>query len=324
MSSIDATSAASAVDEIAERHGIDPAGLWQAIADALLAAYQRLPDAHEDVDVRIHPDDFAISVVSFDDPNAGVDGVDVTPDGFGRIAARVFRDAVADHVAAAVRARALGVLAGREGTVVIGTVTHVNDRRAVVDVDGVAGVLPIEEQLPGEQLRRNQKVAALLVALRPSGDDVMLLSRTRTEFVTQLLFESVPELATGQVELLRVVRNPGRRAKVLVAAGEGTTADPAGLVIGPGGAKIRNVTRDLGDERLDVVPWYEDSHDLIAAALGVTSSDVTVLVEATEDTRGDAEVRVPATALARVVGTRGTNVHLAERLTGFHIDVAAR
>jgi N utilization substance protein A len=313
--------AAAAVDEIAARHDIDPAGLWQAVADALLAAYFKLPDSRDDVEVRIDPETFAISVL---DVSADPAGVDVTPDGFGRIAARVFRDAVDDHVAAAVRQRAVGLLAGREGTVVDGVVTHVNDRRAVVEVEGIAGVLPVEEQIPGEALRRGQRVAALLVALRPSGDDVMLLSRSRNEFIARLMVDAVPEVADGRVEVLRVVRNPGRRAKVLVAAAPGVHADPAALVIGPGGSKIRNVTRDLGDERLDVVPWYDEPEVLVAAALGVEPGDVRVLALPTDDQRGEAEVRVPTQALARVVGSRGTNVHLAERLTGFHVDLAAR
>jgi transcription termination/antitermination protein NusA len=313
--------AAAAVDEIAASHHIDPMGLWQAVADALHDAYRRLPGAHHDVDVRINTEDFAIAVVSFD---GNPDGVDVTPADFGRVAAATFKEAIERHVAETVRARAVERLTGQEGTVVEGVVRHVTERRAVIDVDGVEGVLPVDEFIPGERLRTGSTVAALLVALRDRGDDVMRLSRSRTEFVRRLVVERIPEVADGQVELVRVARIPGKRSKILVAAAEGLRGDPAGVVIGPGGSKIRNVTRELADERVDVVAWDGDMTTAVAAALGVETTDVEVHDPVDGDDRWKAVVRVPGHLLARAVGAGGVNVTLAERLLGVRIDLGPR
>lgn len=324
MSHIDANTAADAIDEIAARHNIDPDGLWQAVADAMLAAYRRLPGAYSDVDLVIDVENFGISVLSFEnDPN----GVDVTPGDFGRIAASVFKRAVDDHVATTVRQLATARLADKEGTVVTGTVQNVDTKGLLVNVDGLEGVLPADELLSGDSFRRGDAVTALLVHLRPSGEVPMLLSRTRNAFLRQLLTERIPDIAAGRVAIVNIARSPGRRSKVLVSGTDGLRSDPAGLVIGPRGTKIHNVTCELSSERVDIVSWRDDPAQLIAEAVATPGVSVSVEIVAEpgeQGHKGVANIYLDARDQGRVLGSGGVNIVLAERLTGYRLRLVAQ
>lgn len=308
--------AIAAIEDLAAKRGLDEGELWQAVADALLAAYRRTPGAHDDAEVRIDLESGTISVIGFD--RARLDGEDVTPEGFGRVAASVFRQVVAQRVDDAVRQRALARFAGREGTVVDARVKHVDARRAVVDVEGVEGVLPAAEQLPGDRLRPGGWVEAMIVALRDSGADALVLSRTHPDFVRALVAREVPQVADGSVEIVALAREPGRRTKLAVRShGAG---DPVAAVIGAGGSRIRSVQHTLGAERVDVFAWDDDPAVLVKSALGVPDAQVVSFEPPGGDSgHGTVTVRVPAGQTARAVGAGGSNVRVAGRVVGWKI-----
>jgi transcription termination/antitermination protein NusA len=303
--------ATEAIRALAASRGLNEDELWQAVADALRAAYLRLPGAAHDVDVAIDTGTFTIQVLSYDsDP----DGVDVTPDGFGRIAAATFKSALDAAVADATRRRALTRFAGREGTLVEGTVKHVTDRRAVIEVDGVDAVLYRSAMLPGDRLRRGAQVLALLVALRESGDDALTLSRTDDRFLWALVAQH-PDVAGGSTEVVAVVREPGRRAKVVLGASR--FRDPVASFIGGGGNKIRPLQEALGTERLDVTVYDEDAVRYACDLLGVDVRTTLVEVDGSS-----LLVRTDDPAVARRLrGPVGANVRLAEQLSGLTITV---
>lgn len=310
--------AAQAIEDLAASRNLSVDALWQAVADALLAAYNRLPGAQPDSDVSIDTDGFTISVISY---AADPAGVDVTPEDFGRIAAAVFKQAVREFIDAQVRALQLHRFEGREDTVVYGRVVHVSARRALLEIEGVEGVLPASEQIPNERLREGDRIYVLILALRESGDDVLVLSRSHPRFVTRMLEEHISEIADGRVQIVDVAREAGRRSKVAVALAHDGPSDPAGIVIGPRGSKINMVTPELGPERLDIISWDPDLATFVANALGVDRSCVTAVTPGTQGGRDVVSVVVPADQAGRAVGTAGVNVRLAERLCGVRIDL---
>lgn len=306
---LDRAATDAAVTEMARRHGVSEGELWQTIVDSLEAAYLRLPDAHRDVDVEIDLGAMRISVISYDTGSA----VDVTPQNFGRIAAGVFRGAVAGRLDAMLRARAAN-FAGREHTIVDGRVKHVTDRRAIVEVEGVEGVLPRGEMLPGERYAIGDPVTAAVLRVRDDGDDVLVLSRSDDAFVAALLAAHVPGIADGTIEVAALAREPGRRTKVVVRSN--VLRDPVGATVGQQGAHISRVSAQLGRERIDVIGDLGDDREFVAALLGVPAGLVTIA-------DGGATVDVSDAEKRRVIGFAGANVRLAQQLSGMQIRVGA-
>lgn len=306
MNEIDPRTIVSAVGHLAAERGVPIDDLWQGIADALHEAYLRLPDAFDDVALEIDIDSFTLAVKR-------VDGTDVTPEGFGRVGAGVFKREIAATVQRVQRRQALTVFTGRELTMVSGVVTHCTPRRAVIRVGNLEAVLPRSEQIPGEMLRRDQEIEAVLVELRHDGPDAMLLSRMHPQFLPQLLMQLVPAVASGAVTVEALARIPGQRTKVAISSPLGAR-EALRYVVGQGGVVIRGVQRALGPERVELVPFDSDPWTFVAAAVGVEMSCLTA--------DGDVfVVRVPADQVAKVVGTQGSNVKAAVQLTGFDIRI---
>jgi transcription termination/antitermination protein NusA len=302
--------AAEAVRALASHRGISEDELWQAVADGLRTAYEALPNAHEGAVVSIDTENFEISV--------HVGTQDVTPEGFGRIAASVFRSSLDRAVSDSVRRTALARFRGYEGQLVEGTVRHVTDRRAVLEVEGVSGVLPRSAQIPGERLTRGDRVKAVIMELRDSGDDAILFSRTAPEFLTALIADLHSEVAAGRIELVAVAREPGRRSKVAVYS-DGYK-EPVAAFIGTGGSRIRPLQDELGPERLDVVAYSEDLQLFAASTLELPLAAISV-VETEDGTL--VEAHCDRSLIGRVMGQAGSNIRLAEQLLGYPVKIVA-
>jgi N utilization substance protein A len=305
-------SPADAVRALASTRGIDEAELWQAVADAMRVAYGKMPGAASDVDLVIDVETFSVQVISYD---SSPDGEDVTPDGFGRIGAAVFRSALDEAVRASLRNKALARFVGREGEIVHGVVTHVTERRAVVSVEGIEGVLYRSQMLPGERLNRGDNITAILSSLRESSEDAFTLSRTDDRLLAALV-AGHPDVLDGSTEVVALAREAGRRAKVVV--GESRWRDPVAAFIGAGGDKIRRIQEAMHPERVDVVAYDSDPTRYALALLGVTEQKG-ILVE------GDGDRLTVKTAnretARRLLGPAAANVRLAEKLSGLRVNV---
>jgi len=186
-----------------------------------------------------------------------------------------------------------------------------------VDLGKTQGILPPSEQIPGEEYQSNQRIKVLVKEVQEgSRGPEILLSRTDPEFVKELFALEVPEVPTGVVKIERIAREAGQRTKIAVSSSE-ERVDPVGSCVGQKGVRVQSVTRELGEEKVDIVPFSHDQVTFIASAL----SPAKVLNVKLREKSRTAEVEVPEDQLSLAIGKEGQNVRLAAKLTGWRIDI---
>lgn len=237
--------------------------------------------------------------------------------GFGRIAAQTAKQVILQRIREAEREAVFDEFKDKEGELVSGLVQRVEGRNVYIDIGRSAGMLPPEDQIPGEHYRIGERIKVLvaLVEKNPRGPGVFL-SRTHPRLLKKLFELEVPEIATGAVEIKAVAREPGSRSKVAAVSHE-AGVDPVGSLVGQKGVRVSTVIQELGGEKIDIISWSDDPRELIAHALApakVTGVEI-------NENRHDARVTVPEDQLSLAIGKRGQNVRLAAKLTGWKIDV---
>jgi N utilization substance protein A len=186
-----------------------------------------------------------------------------------------------------------------------------------VDAAGVPGLLPPEEQIPGERLEPRQHLkVVVLEGRRRVHDAVVVVSRSHPLLVQRLMEQEVPELQAGHVVIRGIAREPGKRTKVAVDAPLGDL-DPQGACIGPRGVRQRAVTSELGEEQVQIVAWSADPATYVANTL----IPATVQAVELDETTRTAHVTVPSDQLSLAIGRAGENARLAARLSGWRIDI---
>lgn len=236
---------------------------------------------------------------------------------YGRIAAQTAKQVIIQRIREAEREAVFDEYKDKEGELVSGLVQRVEGNSVFVDIGRTVGVLPPEEQIPGEHYRIGQRVKVLLTLVEKNqrGPGVFL-SRTHPRLLRKLFEIEVPEIASGAVEIKSVAREPGSRSKVAVVSHE-NGVDPVGSLVGQKGVRVSTVIQELGGEKIDVIAWVEDPVKFIANALSPAKVlDVIVYGE-----RKDAQAIVPEDQLSLAIGKAGQNVRLAAKLTGWRIDV---
>jgi N utilization substance protein A len=245
---------------------------------------------------------------------------EVTPKDFGRIAAQTAKQVIVQRIREAERDTVYNKYSRKLNDLVTGTVQRFEQRNMYVKLEGSdEAVLPLEEQVPGENFRINDFVRAYVLDVRKSqkGPQVVL-SRAAEGLVQRLLELEVPEIADGVVEIMAIAREPGSRSKVGVRALR-PEVDPIGACLGPKSSRIANVSDNLRGEKIDVIRWDEDLTTFIMNALAPAK---VISVELFEDD-GVALVVVPDYQLSLAIGRDGQNVRLAARLTGWRLDIAS-
>ena len=237
--------------------------------------------------------------------------------GYGRIAAQTAKQVILQRIREAEREAVFNEYKDKEGEFISGLVQRVEGRNVYVDIGRSAGMLPPEEQIPGEHYRIAERIKVLitLVEKNPRGPGVFL-SRTHPRLLKKLFELEVPEIASGAVEIKAVAREPGSRSKVAAVSHE-QGVDPVGSLVGQKGVRVSTVIQELGGEKIDIIAWSDDPKELIAHAL----SPAKVINVETNEHRHDARVTVPEDQLSLAIGKRGQNVRLAAKLTGWKIDV---
>lgn len=309
----------AAVPALAQQMGVPVTTVTEQLVGALTDAYARtygaVPGAVATLDVTAGQ----LCVV---DP----DGHDITPADFGRTAATAARQALQMWMRDVERIRKVGVWAGREQTLVTGTIRAHAARNArgevLLDVGtGVEAVMPSGEQIPGESYAHGQTLTVIIVAVNATdrGGVRITISRRQPTLVAALLAQVSPELADGRVQIVGIARDPGSRVKVAVRSTvPGLNA--RGALIGEGAARISRVAAELRGEKIDVITAVEDQAAYVAAAL--TPATVTS-ARVVDPVRHQVEVTVPAAQLGLAAGKDGTNTRLAQRLTGTRIEIKA-
>jgi N utilization substance protein A len=243
--------------------------------------------------------------------------VEVTDDFKGRIGAQTAKQVIFQKLRDAEREMTYEEFAGREGDVVTGIVQQQERRYTLLDLGKVEALLPQGEQVPSEPLRHGERLKAFITEVRrgTKGPQIVV-SRTHPGLLRSLFALEVPEIDEGIVEIMAVAREPGHRSKIAVASNE-PAVDPVGACVGPKGSRVRMVVNELRGEKIDVVPWSDESATFVANALQPAKvREVTVNPETQT-----ALVIVPDYQLSLAIGREGQNARLAARLTGWRIDI---
>jgi transcription termination/antitermination protein NusA len=236
---------------------------------------------------------------------------------FGRIAAQTAKQVVIQKIREAEKLSILEEFGGKKGEIVSGIVQRVERGSLYIDLGRATGVIPYEEQIPGERYRPGERIRAYLGAVDEGFRGVYLrLSRANPRFVVKLFELEAPELASGAIEVKNISREPGARTKIALASLD-PHVDPVGSLVGQRGVRVSTVMSELGGERIDIIEWSEDAKAYIKEAL----SPASVLEVTLDEAEHRATVTVSDDQQSLAIGRGGQNVRLAARLTGWNIDI---
>ncbi len=320
------TEFASAVAQIAGERNIDIQSILDSIELGLISAYKRdqkehgviVPDEAE-FKVELSPETGSFKVFQILD---GDQQKDVTPPGFGRIAAQTAKQVIDQKIHDVEKENLISDYEKKLGTLVSGTVLKVDSYRMAVGIGKTEGICPREEQIRGENLTVGTRKLFLLKSIFRGEDGQksdIILSRKDPEFITQLLAREVPEVGNRSVIIEKIARTPGERTKIAVSSTQ-PGIDPVGSCIGQKGSRIQSVLNELPpEEKVDVVAFSKNLNQFIVQSLS-PASDVKIV------SLGDKTVvvSVPEDQLALAIGAGGENVRLAGELVGLEIKVASK
>ncbi len=308
-----------ALGQVARDKGIAVDTLLDALANALVAAYKRTPNAAEEAVVTIDPESGEIRVYGqeLDDDGNVVREWDDTPDDFGRIAAQTAKQVILQRIREAERDLKYEEYAGREGDIVTGIIQQSDNRYTLLDLGKVEALLPQAEQVPHEHYEHGSRLKAYIVEVRKTAKGPQIVvSRTHPGLIKRLFELEVPEIAGGVVEIKACAREPGHRTKIAVWSTD-PNVDPVGACVGARGGRVRMVTNELRGEKVDIVPFSDDPAEFVARALQPAKVKEVRLDEET----GTASAIVHDFQLSLAIGKEGQNARLAARLTGWRIDI---
>jgi N utilization substance protein A len=308
-----------ALQQIAREKGISVDTLLEALANALVAAYKRMPNAAEEAFVTIDSDSGEIRVYGqeLDEDGNVTREWDDTPSDFGRIAAQAAKQVILQRIREAERDIKYDEYAGREGDIVTGIIQQSDNRYTLLDLGKVEALLPQAEQVPYERYDHGARLKAYIVEVRKTNKGPQIVvSRSHPGLIKRLFELEVPEISNGVVELKACAREPGHRTKIAVWSND-QNVDPVGACVGARGARVRMVTNELRGEKVDIVPFSDDPAEFVTRALQPAKVKEVRL----DEESGTATVIVHDFQLSLAIGKEGQNARLAARLTGWRIDI---
>ena len=241
-------------------------------------------------------------------------------DDFGRIAAQTAKQVIIQKIREAEKLSILEEFGHKKGDIVSGIVQRVERGSLFIDLGRATGIIPYDEQIPGERYRPGERIRAYLYAVDEGFRGVYLrLSRSHPQFVMKLFALEAPELASGAIEVKALAREAGSRTKISVASKD-SHVDPIGSLVGQRGVRVSTVMGEIGGERIDIIEWSEDPATFIKEAL----SPASVLSLELNEAEHRATVTVSEDQQSLAIGRGGQNVRLAAKLTGWNIDIASK
>lgn len=306
--------------------------LIEALEDALHSAYQKTPHAVAFSEVKIDRETGEIHVYELvfppgqepvvEDEEAEIDTSmaereEITPEDFGRIAAQTAKQVIYQRIREAEQGIVFHEYESRIGEIVTGIVQQSDSRYTLVDLGRVEARLPKSEQVNIERYEHGMRLKAVIkeVSQNPK-EPPIILSRRSEELVRRLFELEVPEISDGLVEIVGVAREPGYRSKISVVS-HSDGVDPVGACVGPRGSRVRMVVSELRGEKIDIIPFDEEPARFVAKALSPARVREVIL----DDEQREATVVVPDDQLSLAIGKDGQNARLANRLTGWKIDI---
>ncbi|OGH04590.1 MAG: transcription termination factor NusA [Candidatus Levybacteria bacterium RBG_16_35_11] len=312
MPAIQRSEFALALNQVATERGIDLEVVLDTVKNAILAAYRK---DHPGVE----SEEYSVTL----DPNTGEAKVflkeeDVTPPGFGRIAAQTAKQVILQKIREKEKEAILSDYRLKVGTIVNGMVLRFAGPNIIVDIGKTEGIMPPQEQIPNEKYHLNQRLAVYLSEIKEGlkGEEIVV-SRASNGLLEGLFKREVPEVAQGSVEIKEIVREPGARAKVAVYSSQ-PGIDPVGSCVGQKGVRVQAIIQEFsGLEKIDIIQWQENIKNYITASLS-PAKNLKVEVNEKEKT---ARVTVPEEELSLTIGKDGQNVRLASKLTEYRIEI---
>ena len=246
--------------------------------------------------------------------------IEIQPRGFGRIAAQTAKQVIIQRVREAERESIYHSFKNREGELITGVVQRVVNDNVIVNVGKAEAILPPREQLPREEYRAGDRIRAYIVEVKKgSRGATVLVSRSHPGMLLRLFEVEVPEIGEGIVEIKAVAREPGERAKIAVVSRD-SNVDPVGACVGYRGSRVQVIVRELGGEKIDIIPWRDNPADFVRNALA-PAEVASVLVDEASHTL---QVIVADEQLSLAIGRRGQNARLAAKLVGRKVDIKSR
>ena len=283
--------------------------------EILLARYRTVVEEVEDEQNQLTLDE---AKAIDDTKGVGDEIIDpLPPIDFGRIAAQTAKQVIVQRVREAERKRQYEEYKDRKEEIVHGVVKRVEFGHVMVDLGRAEAILRRDQLIPRESFRQGDRVRAYIADVReePRGPQIFL-SRTAPEFMAKLFTQEVPEIYDGIIEIMAVARDPGSRAKIAVLSHDGSI-DPVGACVGMRGSRVQAVVGELQGEKIDIIPWSQDTATFVVNALAPAEVTKVVLDQDTQTI----EVIVPDDQQSLAIGRRGQNVRLASQLSGWHIDI---
>jgi len=239
------------------------------------------------------------------------------PVDLGRIDAQSAKQVIFQKVRDAERERQFEEFKDRQGEVITGVIKSVEFGHVIVNLGRAEGVIRRDQQIPREAARTGERVRALITKVeRNNRGPQIFLSRAHPDFMKKLFAQEVPEIYDGIIEIKAAARDPGSRAKIGVISRD-SSIDPVGACVGMKGSRVQAVVQELQGEKIDIIPWSEDTATFVVNALQPATVSRVVL----DEDDGRIEVVVPDDQLSLAIGRRGQNVRLASQLTGHQIDI---
>jgi len=333
-----------AVFEYLEREkGIKRDIVINAIEDSLRAAAQKSISGSSNVTVKIHPktgnievfcekeivddvdlptQEISLTDARLIDPDCQIGqfiDIETTPKDFGRIAAQKARQIITQKLRSAEKDVIHEEYRHRTNELISGTVKRfVKGSNVIVDLGKLEAIMPTKNYPKTEHYHVGDKVFALLLGVMDTenGGAEVVLTRSHPEFVKQLLIQEVPEINDGTVIVDKIVRDAGYRTKITVRSTD-PKVDPVGACVGMRGVRVKNVVRELNNEKIDIIPFSQDPVELLQNALSpieirkinVTEEEKLISIVVEDDD------------FAAVIGKKGMNARLNSQLIGYELDI---
>ena len=242
---------------------------------------------------------------------------EIDPSFLGRIAAQTARQAIMQKLRQFEKERIYDDFKDSVGDIVSGTVRRRERNDLFIDLGKAEAVMPGKEQVPGEEYAPGERIRCLLLEIENSsrGPEI-ILSRANNKFVRRLFELEVTEIADGTVKIEAFAREPGYRTKIAVTSTD-PKVDPVGACVGARGARVKSIVRELGGEKIDIIPYHADSKEMLIEALKPAVPREILLDEKNKRM----VVRVVNEDLAIAIGRKGQNARLTSRLVGWRLDI---
>lgn len=330
------------IEQMVKDRGIDKAVIIEALEAAMLTAARKKMGQNVDIEASYNDEAGEIEVFQFKtvvdkvlDPETQISqeearrkldegaepgdslGMKIDAGSFGRIAVQMAKQIIIQRVKDAERDNIYDEYKDRKGELINGFVQRFEGGNIVVNLGRAEGVVPPTEQIHREAYKRGERIRTYLVDVKKNTKGAqIILSRTHPAFLKALFDVEVPEISEGLIDIVSVAREPGRRGKIAVKAKD-KDIDPVGACVGMRGTRVQSVVQELRGEKIDIIPYTEDSAKYVSSALSPAKVN-RVFVD--EENRA-MTVIVPDDQLSLAIGKNGQNVRLAVKLTGWKIDV---